>query len=106
MTDRATDDREAELRRLAARLCERDGVTDAYLAKSFTDRHLVVDLREGGSVPSDLVDLLASHDLRGANEVYDREGADRSFMGSVGDASRHHFVDVRTRGDHQSYVVE
>lgn len=99
-------DRGAELRRLVARLSEREAVEDAYLAKSFTDRLLVVDLRAGASVPPDLVALLAEHDLYGANEVYDREGTDRSFMGSVGGANRHHFVDVRTRGDHQSYVVE
>jgi hypothetical protein len=101
MTDRA-----AELRRLVARLSEHEDVEDAYLAKSFTDRLLVVDLRADAPVPPELVDRLAEHDLYGANEVYDREGADRSFMGEVGGANRHHFVDVRTRGDHQSYVVE
>ena len=29
-----------------------------------------------------------------------------SFAGAVGDATRHHFVDVQTRGAHQSYVVD
>lgn len=101
-------DRESELRRLAERVCQREAVADAYLAKSFTDRHLVVDLRGDGTVPADLVDLLAEHDLHGANEVYGHgdDGEGRSFMGEVGDANRHHFVDVRTRGDHQSYVVD
>lgn len=31
---------------------------------------------------------------------------DPSFAGDVGDAERHKFVDVLTRGDHQSYVCE
>jgi hypothetical protein len=42
----------------------------------------------------------------GANEVYGEDGSDVSFAGTVGDTARHQFVDVRTRGDHQSYVVE
>jgi hypothetical protein len=39
--------------------------------------------------------------------VYDTDAGDASFAGAVGDdTTRHQFVDVRTRGDHQSYVVE
>jgi hypothetical protein len=101
MTDRA-----AELRRLAARLRERAVVNDAFLAKSFTDRLLILDVCQGEAVPDDMVQLLADHGLHGAETVYDDEDAARSFTGDVGESTRHHFVDVETRGSHQSYVVE
>jgi hypothetical protein len=99
-------DRDAELRSLASELRERDAVADAFLAKSFTDQLLVLDLQQDGAVPSDIVESLRDHDLVGANEVYGEDGSDVSFAGTVGDTARHQFVDVRTRGDHQSYVVE
>ncbi|SEO82311.1 hypothetical protein SAMN05216388_102042 [Halorientalis persicus] len=99
-------ERTAELRGLAADLREREVVADAWLAKSFTDRLLVVDLATDAGVPADLRERLHDHDLYGANEVYDTGESAPSFAGSVGDATRHQFVDVRTRGDHQSYVVE
>ncbi|WP_157525808.1 hypothetical protein [Halorientalis sp. IM1011] len=98
-------DRTAELRRLATDLREHDAVEDAWLAKSFTDRLLVVDLRTG-SVPAEIRERLEEHDCYGANDVYETGEADASFAGSVGDETRHQFVDVQTRGDHQSYVVE
>lgn len=99
-------EREAELRRLAATIREHDSVADAFLAKSFTDRLLVVDLQSDGELPSAVVASLRDHDLRGANEVYGAGSDDASFAGTVGDGTRHQFVDVRTRGDHQSYVAE
>lgn len=101
MTDRA-----AALRDLAARLRTREVVADAFPAKSFTDRLLIVDLRPGESLPPAMEDLLAEHGLRGANEVYGGSDGDQSLLGQVGDSTRHHFVDVRTRGDHQSYVID
>lgn len=99
-------DRTAELRGLAADLRECEAVADAWLAKSFTDRLLVVDLAGGERVPDALRERLQAHDLYGANEVYGTDAGDASFAGAVGDATRHQFVDVQTRGDHQSYVVE
>jgi len=99
-------DREAELRRLATTFREHDAVADAFVAKSFTDRLLIVDIRRGDSIPRRLVESISDHDLVGANEVYDDDGVDVSFAGAVGEGTRHQFVDVRTRGDHQSYVVE
>jgi hypothetical protein len=99
-------EREKELRRLAAEFREHDVVTDAFLAKSFTDHLLIVDVQCGESIPRGIVESLREHDLVGANEVYDDSGTDVSFAGSVGNATRHQFVDVLTRGDHQSYVVE
>lgn len=101
MTDRRT-----ELRELVARVRERDAVEDAWLAKSFTDRLLVVDVAADASLPADLAEELADYDLRGANEVYGTDADRQSFAGTLGDATRHQFVDVRTRGDHQSYVLD
>jgi hypothetical protein len=101
MTDRRT-----ELKELADRISEYDSVTDAWLAKSFTDRLLVVDVRTDQELPPAVERLLAEHGLRGAHEVYETDGPDSSFMGGYGDASRHQFVDIQTRGDHQSYVLE
>jgi hypothetical protein len=98
-------DREAELRHLTERLRDREAVADAFLAKSFTDRLVIVDVRDG-DVPGEIRSELADYDLYGADSVYDGDGHVQSSTGQVGDATRHHFVDVRTRGDHQSYVVE
>ena len=103
---RVMTERENELRCLASELREHDVVTDAFLAKSFTDHLLIVDIQCGESIPRDIVESLQDNDLVGANEVYGDSGADVSFAGSVGTATRHQFVDVLTRGDHQSYVVE
>ena len=100
-------DREAELRDLAARAREHDAVADAFIAKSFTDRLLVVDLAPSeGAVPPELITLFEDHGCYGANEVYDRESDDRSSAGAFGGATRHQFVDSETRGEHQSYVVD
>lgn len=99
-------DREAELRALAARFREHQGVNDAFLAKSFTDYHLVVDVRHGESIPESIHERLTEHDLYGANEVYGSDDGDLSFAGDVSHSTRHHFVDVRSRGEYQSYVVD
>jgi len=102
---RGSDDErgETELRDPAAELRQRDAIADTFVAKSFTDRHLIVD-GEADSVPADVSARLAAHDLRGADEVYG-SGEGGSFAGELGEATRHHFVDSRTRGDHHSYVV-
>lgn len=98
-------DREATLRQVTAELAEHEHVADAFLAKSFTDRLVIIDVTDSDVIPGELTDRLADHDLRRASEVYGDD--DRaSFAGDVGDAIRHHFVDVRTRGTQQSYVVE
>jgi len=99
--------REATLRELAERARDHDAVTDAFVAKSFTDLLVVVDLAPGErTVPAELVDLFESHGCLGANEVYDRESDDRSSAGGSDGGDRHQFVDTETRGEHQSYVVE
>lgn len=99
-------DRETRLRDLADEVCEYEGVTDAWLAKSFTDLLFVVDLEPGTDLPEEIPELLAEHDCYGANEVYDVGEDSQSFSGAVAGANRHQFVDVRTRGEHQSYVVK
>lgn len=99
-------DRETELRELAATLGERPPIVDAWVAKSFTDQLLVIDLQPGAALPSAVRDLLAAHDLSGINEVYDIDETDRSLVGAATDVNRHQFVDIQTRGEHQSYVID
>ena len=99
-------DRQADLRALAGELTDSDPITDAFLAKSFTDQLLVVDVRDGEELPAAVRDRLADRDLLPADSVYGADDARRPAVGDVGDATRHHFVDVRTRGSHRSYVVE
>jgi hypothetical protein len=99
-------DRESTLRELASRAREYDAVADAFLAKSFTDRMIVVDLCGADAVPEELVALLEANGCYGANEVYDRDAEDGSSAGTVDGADRHEFVDTETRGDHRSYVVD
>jgi hypothetical protein len=104
----ATTDRGAELRDLAAEVADEPAVADAWLAKSFTDRVLVVTVESGATLPEAVRERLAAHDLRGTNEVYDTDGPDPSAMGAAGtdEGQRHRFVDTRTRGEYQSYVVD
>ena len=104
--ERPKTDRRTELGELADRISESDPVTDAWLAKSVTDLLLVVDVRRDEQLPPEIETLLAEYDFRGAHEVYDTDGPDSSFIGGYGDASRHQFVDVQTRGEHQSYVLD
>jgi hypothetical protein len=101
MTDRRT-----ELDELLETIRAYDVVEDAWLAKSFTDRLVIVDVEQGKSLPEDLDALLTSHDVYGYNDVYDTQEANASFAGDARDSTRHQFVDVRTTGDHQSYVIE
>ena len=98
-------DRESELRDVIAEIRAHEAVVDAFLAKSFTDRLVIVDVGDDGAMPADVTDRLAASDLRAADEVYG-EGERGSFVGDIADATRHHFVDVQTRGSHQSYVVD
>lgn len=104
MDGASDDDRRDRLEALAQDICTHDAVADAWLAKSFTDRLFVVDLEPEADMPAAIHERLAAHDLYGANEVYDVD--EGSFAGVVAGVNRHQFVDVRTRGDHQSYVLE
>jgi len=106
-SDSGPENREAELRDLAGQARDHAAVADAFLAKSFTDRLLVVDLKSGTSeVPQGLVTLFEAHGCYGANEVYDRDGDGGSGAGTFDGRERHQFVDTETRGDHRSYVVD
>jgi len=98
-------DRGAELEALVDELAEHRAIADAWVAKSFTDQLVVLDARTA-ELPSEVTATLAEHGLRGANEVYDTEARSQSFAGSVDGVARHQFVDMRTRGEHQSYVVD
>jgi hypothetical protein len=99
-------DRSDALRTLAARLAERDDVTDAWTAKSFTDRLFVVEVPPDRAPPDEVRTCLHDHDLREANEVYGADAPDADFAGQLSDGRRYRFVDVRERGDLQSCVVE
>ncbi|WP_123533484.1 hypothetical protein [Halosimplex salinum] len=100
-------DRAGDLRTLADRLTDREGVTDAWTAKSFSDRLFVVEVPPESTLSGDVRDRLHDHGLREADEVYDIEGADDAdFAGELTDGRRYRFVDVRSRGELQSYVVE
>lgn len=98
-------DRRAELDALAERLTDRPNIHDAYLAKSFTDRLLVVERPPGDPVPEAVVETLAAQDCLPASEVYDDDRPQTPFAGA-GDHEQYRFVDVQSRGDMQSYVVE
>lgn len=89
--------REATLWELIINLCDLEYVEDAWLANSFTDQLLVIDLHPETSMTDEVRDLLADHDLYGFNEVYDIDNQDESLVGSVADLNRHQFVDVRTK---------
>jgi len=99
-------DRTDSLRSLADTLCGRDVVTDAWTAKSFTDRLFVVEVPSGADLPEGVRRTLHDHDLREANEVYGVDAADADFAGELAETRRYRFVDVRERGELQSYVVE
>lgn len=99
------DERKAKLDELVADICEHEAIADAFLAKSFTDRLVIIDVGECDEVPESVVERLAENGLHAAEGVYG-DDEDSSFAGSLGDGARHHFVDVQTRGSHQSYVVE
>jgi len=100
-------DRAATLSALADRLADRDGITDAWTAKSFTDRLFVVEVPSGGSFPDGVRETLHDNGLREADDVYDIDGAEGAdFAGDLADGRRYRFVDVESRGEMQSYVVD
>lgn len=99
-------DRAAELRALAAEIASREDVQDAWTAKSFTDRLLVVETPAEEALPASVEHRLRDHDCRGADDVYGMDGVDGpGFAGDLADGRRYRFVDVQSRGELQSYVV-
>lgn len=100
------NERETELRQLAERLCDRDCIVDAWTAKSFTDRLFVVEVETGSDIPAHVREELVDHGLHGYNEVHDVSVADEAFAGQLERGDRYQFVDMRERGQLQSYVVE
>ncbi|WP_436903439.1 hypothetical protein [Halovenus halobia] len=98
-------DRRETLVAVTEQLQEYDVITDAFLAKSFTDRLLIVDVTEGEQLPADALELIREHDFQAIDSLDTDDKRPRSAVGDVGGATRHHFVDMQTRGTHQSYVV-
>jgi hypothetical protein len=99
-------ERERELRELAATVSERESVVDAWTAKSFTDRLFVLEMATGVGVPDELRARLHDHGLRGYNEVHEVDAETAAYAGQLDHGGRYQFVDVRARGELQSYVVD
>lgn len=99
-------DRESQIRDLVAHIQTHAAVDDAFLAKSFTDRLLILDINGTDGVPDEIIARLRECDFYSAETVYDESSNHTSDFGDVGNGTRHHFVDTQTRGSHQSYVVE
>ncbi len=98
-------DQRERLAAVTEQLLGYDVVTDAFLAKSFTDRLLIVDVTESAQLPADALELIHEHDFGALDSLDTDDEQHRSAVGDVGGATRHHFVDMQTRGAHQSYVV-
>lgn len=100
------DDREAALRDLAEDLIEREAVLDAWLAKSITDRLFVVELEADEKLPTHIREELLTAGLQPYTDLHDVPATDAAFAGDLGGARRYRFVDVKSRGSLQPYVVE
>jgi hypothetical protein len=100
-------DRSVRLRSLADRLTTREDVQEAWPAKHFTDRLLVVEVPPTEALPEEVRQKIRAARLREANDVYDVDGAaDADYAGQLDDGRRYRFVDVRERESLQSYVVD
>ncbi|MFB6105535.1 MAG: hypothetical protein ABEJ70_01050 [Halobacteriaceae archaeon] len=89
------------LERVAADVEAHEAVVDAWVAKSFTDRVLFVEVPAGDPVPSGVVDTLNDHGLEGVNHAYGIDGTadeESSFAGEHGGLVQHRFLDVVSRG--------
>ncbi|MFT4922025.1 MAG: hypothetical protein ACI8XM_001234 [Haloarculaceae archaeon] len=60
----------------------------------------------GSDLPAAVWDTLHEHGLRGYNEVHAVGIDDPAFAGELDRGDRYRFVDVRERGQLQSYVVD
>jgi hypothetical protein len=98
--------RREQLRELADELTERDDLSDAYVAKSFTDRLFVVEVPSDCSIPEAVMDRLAEHNVYPASEVYEDGYRPQAPFAGADDHDQYRFVDVRSRGELQSYVVD
>ena len=81
------------MRRLAAELRDHTAIDEAFLATSFGDHLVIVDVSDGEHVPSDVSELLADHGLHGARTRGDDSDDTNSSVGRVGNGTRHHFLD-------------
>lgn len=99
-------DRRAELDALATEIADHGAVTDAFVAKSFSDQLVIVDVAAEASMPTGILERLDAADVQPAETVYGDEESAGSPVGPIEEGTRHHFVDVRTRGTHRTEVVE
>jgi len=90
-------DRRETLEALAETLADREAVTRAWVANSFENRLLFVEVAREEGLPTDVRERIEAHGLRGANDAYGIEGGEDSFMGAVGDGDQHCFLDVERK---------
>ncbi|MDS0284423.1 hypothetical protein [Haloarcula onubensis] len=76
-------DRERQIRELVADIRTHETVDDAFLAKSFTDRLLILDINGTDGIPEEIVARLRERDFYSAETVYDKSGNHTSDFGDV-----------------------
>jgi len=87
--------RRDELEAIADRVAAIDGVERSWVAKSFRDTLLFVEVPSERALPDAAAELLEDRGLTGANEAYGIDGSgDASDAGNVGDYEQHRFVDT------------
>jgi hypothetical protein len=68
-------DRRETLQQVASELLAYDCIDDAFLAKSFTDRLLILDVEQSAQLPEPARETLRGNDLRGIEGVYGEEAS-------------------------------
>lgn len=86
--------RRDELEALADRVAAIDGVERSWVAKSFQDTLLFVEVPSERALPDAAAELLENRGLTGANEAYGIDATGASDAGNVGDYEQHRFVDT------------
>lgn len=86
--------RRDELEALADRVAAIDGVERSWVAKSFQDTLLFVEVPSERALPDAVVELLDERGLTGANEAYGIDATGASDAGNLGDYEQHRFVDT------------
>ncbi|WP_256393316.1 hypothetical protein [Natronoarchaeum rubrum] len=89
--------RRDELEALADRIAGFDGVERAWVAASFQDTLLFVEVPSGAALPDAVAELLEERGLTGANEAYGIDAAGASDAGNVGAYEQHRFVDTAAK---------
>jgi len=86
--------RRDELEALADRIAGFDGVERSWVAESFQDTLLFVEVPSGAALPDAVARVLDERGLTGANEAYGIDASGASDAGNVGAYEQHRFVDT------------